>query len=147
MNQVKFAFVLIGSGLLLSIFFHAAIMLDLISLEHKYILYINLALILLLAPGMSISRKFGEDVNVENFWETMMKIFPIWLKLVLGIILAYGIIVFINFTYINSAFTNRGDMSAMLAKLNKGASAATIIFYAVQFLLLNLYWRLKNNKN
>jgi hypothetical protein len=121
-------------------------MLSLVDLEHKYILYINLGLIFLLAPGMSLSRKFGEDVNVENFWETILKIFPIWLKFVIGAILVYGIIMFINFTYIDSAFNCRGDMPAMLTKLNKGASAATIVFYTAQFSLINLYWRLKNNK-
>lgn len=69
--------------------------------------------------------------------------FPLCLTVGLGAILIYSAAVFVNSTYWDSPLNDRPDTIMVLTKMNKGASAATLLFYAAVFGFLNLQWKLK----
>ena len=141
-NQ-KTAFIIVGWGLALSIFIHFGIMFDLIPFEPKYILYTNLLLIAPLLFTTSILKDVGLETYINNTFKTALKVLPLWLTIGLGVILIYSALVFINYTYVNKPLADRPDMVRVLTKLNKGASAATMFFYAAAFGLLNLHREVK----
>jgi hypothetical protein len=141
-NQ-KTAFIIVGWGLALSILIHLGIMFDLIPFEPKYILYTNLFLIAPLLFTASFLKDVGSEMNTNNAFKTALKVLPLWLTIGLGVILVYSVLVFINYTYVNKPLADRPDMVRVLTKLNKGASAATMFFYAVAFGLLNLHRKVK----
>jgi hypothetical protein len=141
-NQ-KTAFIIVGWGLVLSIFIHFGIMFDLIPLEPKYILYTNLLLIAPLLFTAWFLKDVGLETHINNTFKTALKVLPLWLTIGLGVILVYSVLVFINYTYVNKPLADRPDMDKVLTKLNKGASAATMFFYAAAFGLLNLRRKVK----
>ena len=139
----KTAVIIAGWGLALSIVIHFGIMFDLIPLEPKYILYTNLLLIAPLLFTTSILKDVGSETYINNTFKTALKVLPLWLTIGLGVILIYSALVFINYTYVNNPLADRPDMVMALTKLNKGASAVTMFFYAATFGLLNLHRRVK----
>lgn len=142
-KRLKIALTLISFGLFISIIFHLGVMFDLIGLKPKYLLCINAGLFLFMLPGASLRKKYGQDIVVENCIKSAMKIFPFWLKTGIVILAGYGVVVFINFMCLRSPAVNQTDISSALVNMNKGASAATMLFYMAEFSLLNLYWRVK----
>lgn len=139
----KIVFIFVASGLLLSLLLHLGIMFDRIPFEQKYILYTNLFLIVVLVSVRPFTSKTSSEALNENPFKMALKVFPLWLTIGLGAILFYSVLVFINFTYINNPLADKPDMVAVLTKFNKGASAATMFFYAATFGLLNLRWKVK----
>ncbi len=144
MNQkTKLAFLIVGSLLIFSVLFHIVLMYGSVSFDQKYVLYIHLFLILILWPSASLAKDSDKDVIIENTFKTALKVFPLWMTIVLGVILLYSAVVFINYTYFDSPISAKQDLPLMLDKFAKGSSAATMFFYAGVFSLMNLHWRVK----
>lgn len=118
-------------------------MFDRIPFDQKNILYINLILIV----GLISANAFKIDTDPkslnENSLKVVMRVFPLWLTVGLAVILIYSAVVFINYTYFNSPLEDKPDMTKVLTKMNKGASAATMFFYAATFGFIYLKWKLK----
>ena len=146
MNQkTKLAFLLVGSLLIFSVLFHVALMCGKVPFESKYVMYFHLFLLSILWPSASLAKDSKQDVVIENTFQTALKVFPLWLTIILGAILLYSAAVFINYTYFDSPMAAKPDMPLMLDKFAKGSSAATMFFYAGVFGLMNLKWRVKKD--
>jgi len=142
-QRTKLSFTLVGSLLIVSVLFHIVLMRGAVPFDQKYVLYANLFLLLILWPSASLLRDHDHNIVIEDTFKTAFKVLPLWMIIVLGSILLYSAVVFVNFTYFDSPTAAGRNSPVVLDKLAKGSSAATMFFYAAVFGLMNLKWRAK----
>jgi hypothetical protein len=126
-------------GLILSGAVHLCVLWNVFSWPAEFFIKANLALLLSYILIRIISRTLYHGIIVSDFFKALANTLPFWMKIITGTILLYGIIVIVYFSCLSDIENG--------FKVNKGASALTMILYAAELALLHVYWVLRNTNS